>query len=180
MLKDNCSFISSDDKALIPVGEPGHAITTGVRVHNASLGPSDHSGAPNWKAAGVVSVNLFTKIPESATSSFFVGISNVTLKDSVFKKSTPIRHAVELYDQICKRVEEEVELFKEILLQVTGSGGEHNVSHASVQVALICLFLFLNLDMLVAVCTCPTQSLANISERVISILNLALQHCATE
>ena len=99
MFKDNCSFISSDDKALIPVGEPGQVITTGVRAHNASLGPSDHSGAVigaldhDWKVAGIVSVNLFTEIPVSATSSFFVGISNVTLKDRVFEKSTPIRHA---------------------------------------------------------------------------------------
>ena len=52
----------------------------------------------------------------------------------------------------------ETELFKEILLVVTDGGGDHNVSHASVQVALICIFLHLDLDMLVA------------------ILNIALQH----
>ena len=78
MFKDNCSFISSDDKALIPVGEPGHAISTGVHTHNASLGPLDRSGVVigaldhNWKVAGIVSsVNLFTEIPESSISSIF-------------------------------------------------------------------------------------------------------------
>ena len=72
------------------------------------------------------------------------------------------------------------ELCKEILVLVTDGGGDHNVTHASVQVALICLFLYLDLDMLVAMCTCPTQSWTNVTERVMSILNLALQHCATD
>ena len=66
------------------------------------------------------------------------------------------------------------------MLLVTNGGGDHNVSHASVQVALICLFFYLDLDMLVAMRTCPTQSWTNIAERVMSILNIALQHCATE
>ena len=41
-------------------------------------------------------------------------------------------------------------LMKEVLLMlVTDSGSDHNISHASVQVALICLFMQLDLDMLV-------------------------------
>ena len=70
--KDYCSFMSSDDKALIPVGEPGNPISTGVRVHNASLGLGtlDH----DWKIAGIISsVNLFSDIPESTSTSFFSG-----------------------------------------------------------------------------------------------------------
>ena len=34
--------------------------------------------------------------------------------------------------------------------------------------------------MLVAMRTCPTRSWTNVAERVMSILNIALQHCATE
>ena len=41
---DNCSFISSNDKAFIPVGEPDHAISIGVSAYNASLAPSDLNG----------------------------------------------------------------------------------------------------------------------------------------
>ena len=59
-------------------------------------------------------------------------------------------------------------------------GGDHNVAHIPVQVVLICLVFHLNVDMLVAMCTCPTQSCTNVAERVMSILNFALQHCATE
>ena len=42
--KDNFSFVSSNDKALIPDGEPNHAISTGVRAHNASLAPPYTNG----------------------------------------------------------------------------------------------------------------------------------------
>ena len=35
--KENCSFISSDDKAVIPVGEPAHPISTGVCAHMPPL-----------------------------------------------------------------------------------------------------------------------------------------------
>lgn len=41
---DNCSFISSGDKAFIPVGEPDHAISIGVSAYNASLARSDPNG----------------------------------------------------------------------------------------------------------------------------------------
>ena len=44
----------------------------------------------------------------------------------------------------------------------------------------ICLFLQLNLDMLIALQCCPSQSLVNPAERVMSLLNLALQNCALE
>ena len=64
------TLISADDKAVIPIGEPEHAISTGVRAHNSSLGPSDPNVAisaldHDWKIAGIVpSVNLFVEIPE--------------------------------------------------------------------------------------------------------------------
>ena len=32
--RDHWSLISADDKAVIPVGEPGHAVSTDVRAHN--------------------------------------------------------------------------------------------------------------------------------------------------
>ena len=82
--KDFCSFISSDDKVLISVGEPGNPISMGVHCHNASLGPGqsgtflgtlDH----DWKITGIISsVNLFTDILELTSTSFF------SLKERVF------------------------------------------------------------------------------------------------
>ena len=56
-------MVFADDKAVIPVGEPDHAIPSGVRAHIQSLGANDNTvlGAldHDWKLAGiVVSVNF--------------------------------------------------------------------------------------------------------------------------
>ena len=163
--KENCVFVSSDDKALVPVGEPNHAISTGVRAHNASLVPSNPSGPVlasldhDWKIAGIVtSVNFFAEIPDSGTSSFFSVTDTNTLKDRIFEKSSALRHAVELSDQVREMNNGSSQLTKEVLLLVTDGGGDHNVTHASVQIALIALFLQLNTDMIVGKRKCPTQS----------------------
>ena len=54
------------------------------------------------------------------------------------------------------------------------------MTHASVQLSLVALLLNLNFDILVAMRTCPTQSWTNVAERVMSILNIALQNIALE
>ena len=176
-------MVSADDKAVIPVGEPDHAVSTGVRAHNQALGASN-SETPitaldhDWKIAGLIpSVNLFVEIPESSKDTFFCGQPNVTLKDRIFQKSSPLRHATELSAQITERIED---FYKPILLLVTDGGGDHNVTHGSVQASLVALFIHRDLDFLCAMRTCPTQSWTNLAERVMSILNIALQHCALE
>ena len=93
--RDHTILISADDKAVVPIGEPDHAVSTGVRAHNPSLGPSDPNTPitaldHDWKIAGLVpSVNLFVEIPDSAKQTFFSGQPLVTLKDRVFQKSSP-------------------------------------------------------------------------------------------
>lgn len=181
--RSHTNMISADDKAVIPVGEPEHAVSTSVRAHNSSLGPSD----PNvnitaldhdWKLAGIVpSVNLVVDIPESTKETFFAGKPLVTLKDRIFQKSGPMRHGKELSTQINNLVDD---FWKPILLLITDGGGDHNITHASVQASLLALFIDLDLDFLCAMRTCPTQSWTNLAERVMSILNIALQHCALE
>ena len=46
------------------------------------------------------------------------------------------------------------------------------------QLSMICLFMSLDLDMLVVSCTCPYQSWHNIAECIMSTLNLALMNIA--
>ena len=58
----------------------------------------------------------------------------------------------------------------------TGGGPDHRVTFGSVKVALACLFMELDLDQLIAVRTCATQSWINPAQRCMSLLNLALQH----
>ena len=53
---------------------------------------------------------------------------------------------------------------------------DHRITYASVQVALLCHFISLDLDMLVVARTCPYQSWQNIAERIMSTLNLALMN----
>ena len=67
-----------------------------------------------------------------------------------------------------------------VLLVLSDGGPDHRLSYGSVQVSLLALFFRLNLDMLIAVRTCPYQSWTNPAERVMSILNLALQNVSLE
>lgn len=59
-------------------------------------------------------------------------------------------------------------------------GGDHNINHISTQILIICLFLQLNLDMLIALRCCMSLSWVNLAEQVMSLLNLELQNCALE
>ena len=59
-------------------------------------------------------------------------------------------------------------------------GADHNVNFNSTKISLFSLFLQLDLNMLVALRCCPTQNWVNPTERVISLLNLALENCALD
>jgi len=59
---------------------------------------------------------------------------------------------------------------------VTDGGPDHRLTYVSVKLSYLALFLYLNLDMFVAVRTCPYQSWSNLAERVMSTLNLSLQN----
>lgn len=62
-----------------------------------------------------------------------------------------------------------------VLFMYTNGGPDHRVNYLSVKVALISLFRELNLDMLIALRTAPSNSWANPVERVMSIVNIGLQ-----
>ena len=69
-----------------------------------------------------------------------------------------------------------ISLEKQILLMYSGGGADHNVT----LISLVSQFLQLDLDALVALRCWTTQSWVNPAERVMSLLNLALQNCALE
>lgn len=88
-----------DDKAKIPVGEPGtpEAATNHNRraftKSNVELEASDH----NYHSVNITpSVDLVCDIPQSPSESFYSGHVYVSLKDSVFDGSDPLRHIIEL------------------------------------------------------------------------------------
>ena len=99
--RENVTFVCLDDKAIVPVGEPGIPISTGVRGHNKVLTPSDGPKLVctdhDFHIAGLVpSVTFVSRIPLHSNDTFFDGNIYVTTKDKIFQPSSPYRHASEL------------------------------------------------------------------------------------
>lgn len=182
--RQHTTFVCMDDKAIIPVGEPGIPISTGVRGHNKVLTPgegarlvaTDH----DFHIAGIVpSVALVSKIPFNPNDSFFKGEIHVTTKDKVFQASSPSRHTTELVKILRKEYSSNgIDLTTPILCLMTDGGPDHRVTYETVKLALCVIFMQLDLDMIVALRTAPNHSWMNPAERCMSILNLALQHVA--
>ena len=62
-----------------------------------------------------------------------------------------------------------------VLLLYSDGGPDHRVTYMSVKLALIALFIELNLDVLISFRTAPSNSWANPVERIMSIVNIGLQ-----
>ena len=99
----------------------------------------------------------------------------MTLKDSVFQASSPLRHMAELATVLSKQYAQK-DLAAAFIF--TDGGPNHNCKHLAVQAALLALFLLLGMDTMVVLRTSPQQSWTNPAERVTSVLNLGLQGCA--
>ena len=91
-------------------------------------------------------------------------------KDAAFEPSSPIRHAAELVLVLRSK-----SLTHPVLILYSDGGPDHRVTYTSVKLALIALYLELNLDYLIAARTAPYHSFRNPAERVMSVLNLGLQ-----
>ena len=182
--RDVVTMVCVDDKAIIPVGEPGAPVSTGVRGHHRSLVPtSAYIGAldHDFHIHGIVSsVSLIVDIPQSPLDSFFSGQVYVGNKNKVTQVSSPLCHAAELSKVILSEQCSENAATKSVLLVVSDGGPDHRLSYGTVQTSLLALFIRQNLDMLIAIRTCPYQSWTNPAERVMSILNLALQNVSLE
>ncbi|KAK6177156.1 hypothetical protein SNE40_015315 [Patella caerulea] len=177
-------FLWIDDKAIVPIGEPGLPVSTGVRPHNHSLapksGPSISALDHDYNVCGAIpSVTFKCDILEAASSSFFNGIAFVTVKDKVFSPSNAIRHGCETTNILRTHYSQDdtqVNAEHPILIMYTDGGPDHRTTFGSVQIAAICMFMWLDLDFLITARTAPMGSWANLAERVNSNLNLALQN----
>ena len=173
-LGSDAALFFCDDKAKVPVGEPGVAVSTGVRGKKTIapvrtvLGAADHDLT---KSSLTPSVVLKCLIPGSIEESFYRGQVTVTVNDSVFQASSPFRHTV----MLSKLIESE-----KVVLKFTDGGTDQRTNLESIKCASICLFLEHNLDMLIHVRCAPGQSWCNPAERVMSLLNIALQNCSIE
>ena len=77
-MREYSSFQCMDDKAIIPLGEPGHPVSTGVRAHHGGLVGGcmkvvalDH----DFHVGGIIpSVCFMNDIPENPKDSFYNGL----------------------------------------------------------------------------------------------------------
>ncbi|XP_076103163.1 uncharacterized protein LOC143072213 [Mytilus galloprovincialis] len=175
--RDCCKLLCIDDKAKIDYGEPGMAVSSGVRgkksivPSNVSLSALDHD--LQTKGSVTPSVSLDVSIPESIDDTFYRGKVSVIYKDSIFMPSSPWRHATE----ICQMLQASGEVPPLVILFSDG-GPDHRITYHAVKLSLIVMFKKLDLDMLVAGRTAPGNSWVNPAERIMSLLNIAAQNVA--
>lgn len=141
-------FFWEDDKAIVPVGEPGQPVGTGVRAQNRSLVPSagaiklsafDH----DFHVAGCIpTAVLKTNIPERASDTFFQGDAYVIVKDKIFQPSHGLRHGAELTSLVREYYSEDgVSASMPVLLELTDGGPDHRTTYGSVQVLQIIYYI---------------------------------------
>ena len=151
------TFACLDDKHRIKVGEPGFPVAAAERGRRvlvragASFEVGDHDFT---KFSMVPSVTLINDIPCVLEDSWYCGQVIVTLKEVAFEPSSPLRHAAELKQSL----HQEKVAQNPMLCLYTDGGPDQRITYLSVQVALICLFLSLNLDYLLATRTAPCNS----------------------
>gem|GEM_PF-5387959 len=114
-------------------------------------------------------------VPNKITESFYSGDVYISYKDTVFEPSSAIRHCTEFFNTLSNHFLGEI---PPILCIYTDGGPDHRTTYGSVQIALLCLFLRGDFDLLIATRTAPQQSWTNPAERIMSILNLGLQGVA--
>ena len=179
-LQSDIFVLFMDDKAKIPVGEPGEPVSTGVRGRH-SIAPSttelialDH----DMTGKGSISSTVFMEpnAPHHAEGSWYSGRVRVIVQDSVFKKSTAYRNAA----ASVRLAKEDPAGCKPIHIKYSDGGTEHRTLLIKVQLSLIAVFKMLGLDMLIACRPAPGQSWQNPVERVMAVLNIGLQNCALE
>ena len=146
------------------------SLSRDVLLAHSQLLAGDHDFT---KFSVVPSVVLLTEIPEEFSGSWYSGQVFVMLKEGAFEPSSPARHSTELATIIEQRAAN-----RHVLFIYSDGGPDHRVTYLSVKVALIALFVKLNLDYLCAARTAPYHSYRNPVERIMSILNLGLQAVA--
>ena len=175
---ENAVLFCCDDKSKIHVGEPNAPVSTGVRgktsiaTTDTTLEALDHD---MYKSSLTPNVILQCEVPESVNKSFVRGQVYFTVSDSVLQSSSPFRHGVMLL-----KVYNELERKPSIVLKFTDGGTDQRNTLESVKTATICLFKETNAYMIIAGRCAPGHSYTNPAERIMSILNIGVQNCATE
>ena len=166
-LRNSAVFACVDDKHRVKVGEPSCPVAAAERGRQVivSSGTSFQVADHDFTRFSMIpSVTLLVDIPESVSGSWYDGSVCVTYKDSAFEPSSPIRHAAELRALLADKA-----ATNPVLFLYADGGPDHRVTYMSVKLALISLFVDLDLDYVCAARTAPYHSFRNPAERIMSI-----------
>ena len=134
-------------------------VANGVTV---KVGDHDFS-----KCSLTPSVTLNIDIPEKISASWYRGNVTISLKDTTFEPSSPIRHMVELLQLLDKDFNND----KPVLFLYTDGGPDHRCTFLSVQLSIIYIWLKKDFDQVILARTPPGNSYKNPVERVMSVIN---------
>ncbi|XP_066928996.1 uncharacterized protein [Clytia hemisphaerica] len=171
--RDIVHLVSLDDKHKIKCGEPSYPVAAVERGKKVIVGEEQVMpvGDHDFTKFGIIpSVSLVIDIPDDIDGSFYRGQVHIGFKDSVLQASSALRHSAELKNVLAANHPD-----KPVLLMYSDGGPDHRLTYNSVKLALISLFIELDLDLLIALRTAPSNSWANPVERIMSIINIGLQ-----
>lgn len=94
--RDFYVLLSVDDKNHIPVGEPGVPIANIYRSKKSVTHVNIPNIAADHKCKFSLSVAIVIEVPEDVSGDFYNGQVTVTLKDTIFQPSNPMRHIAEI------------------------------------------------------------------------------------
>jgi hypothetical protein len=106
--------------------------------------------------------------------SFYDGQVFFALKEAIFQPSSALRSSTELLKVLINHRGGK-ESVRPMLSIFTDGGPDHRTTFPSTWAALTAAFRYLDLDWFSAARTAPNNSWANVVERIMSILNIALQ-----
>ncbi len=159
-MKEATRLLFCDDNAKVLVGEPGTAVSIGVRGRMSIVPTSTTLGALHHdmqsKASLVLSVTLECNIPNAIDESFVRGEVHTAINNAVFQVASGFRKAAAPTSN-----------------NIVGKIG-------LVKCASISIFKELNLDMYILARCASGHSWINPAERIMSLLNLALQNVSLE
>ncbi len=171
--------VSADDKALVPIGEPGHPVRTNVRPISAKIVVAKGTGQPDASDHDFHRASIrpsLALICQGGGGNWRKGQVVFNLKDSATQKSTAMRHAVESTNQIKTLVKKQDLLLAErnlldryaekttmpyTFLDRTDGGSDRNPKNISVQLAGVYKWLALDLDIYCCIITAADISAVN-------------------
>ena len=125
---------------MIPIGEPGAPVSTGVRGSSAFVGALDH----DFHIMESFFQCVWLLMCQSLHQTFFGGQVYVANKNKITQSSNALCHSTEvseilLHEQCSDN--SAVSSGKSVLIMLSDGGPNHRLVYGSIQIALLCLFI---------------------------------------